>query len=116
MCIRDRTYGVKQAAPRLQARRMLTAEAFWSCVIAPEAGDFSVTDLRVRHGEGCTIATVTGETSGRRFVDRLLVHWEQPGLVVRPDYQALAPVVLERRIDGALAHLLVVGAEEDLQW
>jgi hypothetical protein len=108
----SKAYGHKQPAPCLDARRELRDEAFWTCVVAPEGSACTVTGLQVRHGEGCSIATVTGTSFGRPFVDRLLVHWNEGGLVIRPDYHLRASMVLERRVGGALDHLLAAGVDD----
>ena len=108
----SKRYGEKQPAPCLKAERMFAGEAFWTCVLAPEGSACRVSQLQVRHGEGCSIVGVHGESFGRHFTDRLLVHWDAPGLVIRPEYHVRAPIVLERRLDGVLDHLLVASGED----
>jgi hypothetical protein len=107
-----RRNGRRQPAPCLRATQEFRAEAFFACAIAPQASGCAVHALAARHGAGRSVLTVTGESAGRPFVDRLVVHWQEPGLVIRPDYHGRAGLALERRVDGVLEHLMLAEAGE----
>jgi hypothetical protein len=108
----QRTHGRPQPAPCLRATQDFRDEAFFACAMAPQADGCAVHALDARHGAGRSVLTVTGESAGRAFVDRLVVHWQEPGLLIRPDYHTRAGLALERRVDGTLQHLMLAETGE----
>ena len=108
----DLSAGDAQAGPRLRARQDFRGETFFAAAIGPQGSAFAIHGLEARHGAGRSVLCVTGEHEGEAFVDRLVVHWHEPGLVMRGDYLARAAIALERRSAGKLQHLLLAQAAD----
>jgi hypothetical protein len=83
-----------------------------AAAIGPHDSDFAIHGLEARHGAGRSVVCVNGESGGEPFADRLVVHWQEPGLVMRADYLARAAFALERRAGGRLQHLLLAEADD----
>ena len=99
-----------EAGPCLRARQDFRGETFLAAAIGPHGSALALHALEARHGAGRSVLCVSGESEGESFVDRLVVHWHEPGLVMRPDYLARAALALERRCAGKLQHLLLAQA------
>ncbi len=103
----DLAEGSGSTGPRLRAQQDFRDETVFAAAIGPQGSGFAIHGLEARHGAGRSVVCVTGESEGEAFVDRLVVHWHEPGLVMRSDYLARAPIALERRCAGKLQHLLL---------
>jgi len=108
----DLAAGSGEAGPSLRARQDFRGETFLAAAIGPRDDTFSIHALEARHGAGRSVLCVSGESEGEAFVDRLVIHWNEPGLVMRPDYLTRAGIVLERRGAGKLQHLLLAQAAD----
>lgn len=106
----DLAEGSSEAGPCLRARQDFRGETFLAAAIGPQGSAFAIHALEARHGAGRSVLCVSGESEGEAFADRLVVHWHEPGLVMRADYLARASIALERRSAGTLQHLLLAEA------